>query len=161
MEDTKMTIGVDFYSNIVKIEDNDGINVCQFIIWDLGGQQQFKVIHESYLRGTIGALFLFDMSRPITLASQIEEWLSMLEGVGSNDIPIFLIGSKYDLIRGDKDRFCIINELALEFKSKYNFDEYYLTSSKTGFGIKKPFLHLVSEMLSRYKAKKQGAPPSI
>jgi len=102
----------------------------------------------------MGALLLFDMSRTITLSLKIKEWLSILEEVGSNDIPIFLIGSKYDLIEGDKERFIKINELALEVKNKYNFDEYYVTSSKTGLEIKKPFLHLVSEMLSRLKAKK-------
>jgi len=40
IEDTKMTIGVDFYSKIVKIEDNNGINACKFIIWDLGGHSK-------------------------------------------------------------------------------------------------------------------------
>lgn len=154
IEDTKMTIGVDFYSKIVKIEDNNGINACKYIIWDLGGQQQFKPIHKNYLNGTMGALFLFDMSRTITLSSKIEEWLSILEEVGSNDIPIFLVGSKYDLIQGDRERFIKITKLALEVKNKYNFEEYHVTSSKTGLGIKKPFLHLVSEMLSRLKAKK-------
>ena len=52
--DTKtMTIGVDFFTK--KLEIGADI-LCVMQLWDLGGQERFRFMIDSYLRGAHGAL---------------------------------------------------------------------------------------------------------
>ncbi len=155
IENLLMTIGVNFYSKIVNTNNGQGINPCKIITWDVGGQARFRTLHKSYLQGTNGAMILFDLARINTLTDSIDEWLSILKEVGSTHVPIILVGTKYDLLDGDKDYFEYVNNSALEIKEKYNIDKYLITSSKTGYGIEEPFIYLTSKMLSIYKFKMQ------
>ncbi len=122
-----VTIGADFALADRHIGEKD----IKFQIWDLAGQPRFGAVRSVYYANCLGALVLFDCTRPDSfknLSVWIEEyWNNNGRGV----IPIVLLGNKADL----KDKFPnhITNEVAQEFASK-------LTQETEPFGFKVPFL---------------------
>jgi len=98
-----ITIGIDFACFPMKI-DNESFT---FLVFDLGGQQRFQFMHDSYIIGSKGAIILYDLSRPSTFKS-IPKWISLME---SEDpcMPIIIAGSKMDLVQPEDMRF-FLNE---------------------------------------------------
>ena len=69
VEDTKITIGVKFFLKKVNREDTD----VALLLWDLGGQKQFRFVQGRYMKGASAALVFFDAHRLKTL-SQVPNW---------------------------------------------------------------------------------------
>ena len=90
----KFTIGVDFMSKVVEYETG---NSAKLTMWDIGGQERFKVLRRNFYEGANGALVVFDLSRAQTF-TKMKEWLSDLKQTLEGDIPILIIGNKIDLI---------------------------------------------------------------
>lgn len=138
---TQMTKGIEFFHKEIEIEDKN----YELVIWDLGGQTQFKRLFtkSKWIEGTLGALVLFDLTRFNSL-NNIYFWLDLLDQHG--DIPILIIGSKLDMIDGDtKDIDDVVLNL-LEVNDNY-FD-YIKTSSLTGENINESFELLVRKIKS-------------
>ena len=55
-ENTKATVGVEFYSKSYKINDK----VFKIEMWDTAGQERYKSITTAYYRGAKGALLVYD-----------------------------------------------------------------------------------------------------
>ncbi|MFX1490309.1 MAG: Rab family GTPase, partial [Promethearchaeota archaeon] len=68
--DTRMTIGVDFE---VKSMDINAKKV-KLQIWDFGGEERFRFLLPTYVRGANGALFMYDVTNYSSLA-HIDDWL--------------------------------------------------------------------------------------
>jgi len=125
LENSEMTIGVKFHQKRTNIED-DEIN---FQLWDFGGQQQFRHMLPRYVLGAQGALLLFDLTRIGTLFN-FEDWVNILRK-HKEDLPILLIGTKFDLeeeIQADDD-------YVLDLKEQFKFFDYIKVSSKTGENV--------------------------
>ena len=142
LEDSKITIGVNVLRKTITIKDG----FYNVMFWDLGGQKRFRELQKLFVKGARGALLMFDLTNLFTL-ERIAEWLRVLKGV-KEDIPIMLVGSKYDLIRDleDENKIKEINEYALEIKEKYNFFDYIITSSKIGYNIDNTFKILLEKI---------------
>lgn len=139
--ETHMTRGLEFFYKEIEIEDKN----YELVIWDLGGQQQFKGLFPKtkWIEGTLGALVLFDLTRFNSL-DNIYFWLDLLDQHG--EIPILIIGSKHDMIDGDtKD----IDGLVLNvLEINDNYFDYIKTSSLTGENVNESFELLVRKILS-------------
>ena len=66
----------------------------KFSIWDLGGQKQYMEMMLLVCNEAVALLFLFDLTRPATLAS-IRQWYMAARKLNKKAIP-FLIGTKFD-----------------------------------------------------------------
>ena len=55
-KDSKSTIGVEFATKTVQIEDN---KLVKAQIWDTAGQERYRSIASSYYRGAVGALLVY------------------------------------------------------------------------------------------------------
>ena len=89
----KLTIGADFLSKVIQ-SDNETIKLQ---IWDIGGQDRYKFLRQSFFDGANGALIVFDLSRWHTF-EEIDGWLSDLREYAGEEIPFAIIGNKADLI---------------------------------------------------------------
>ena len=136
---TQMTIGVEFF---IKELEVDGKKIL-LQIWDFGGQPRFRFLLNNYARGAKGALFLFDLTRPMSL-EKIEEWLE-ISRVEDQTIPILLIGSKLDL----QDSMSITLSYIEEIQEKYNLFEFLKVSSKTGENVDLAFHKIAQKILNR------------
>ena len=154
-----VTIGADFALADQHIQGKD----IKFQIWDLAGQPRFSVVRSIYYTNCLGALAVFDCTRPDSfknLSSWIEEyWNNNGRGV----IPLVILGNKADL----KDKFPnhVSNEVATDFVEKltqetepFGFKIPYLeTSAKTGLNVDAAFDYLgmrVLEFMEKQKASK-------
>jgi Ras-related protein Rab-2A len=90
--DHDLTIGVEFGSRMIRIEDKD----IKLQIWDTAGQESFRSITRSYYRGAAGALLVYDITRRDTF-THLSNWLQDARENGNADMVITLVANKTDL----------------------------------------------------------------
>jgi len=130
----KITIGVDFYLKRLIYETYE----VSFQLWDFGGQKQFRFLHSKYVTGASGALLLFDLTEPKSINSA-EEWINLVRSQ-DNNLPIILVGTKYDLVEPET----INDDVAIDLMLKN-----IKTSSKTGLNIDHVFELMIIELLAK------------
>ena len=90
--DHDLTIGVEFGSRMIRIEEKD----IKLQIWDTAGQESFRSITRSYYRGAAGALLVYDITRRDTF-THLSNWLQDARENGNADMVITLVANKTDL----------------------------------------------------------------
>lgn len=142
--DTKMTIGVDFE---VKSLEINGKKV-KLQIWDFGGEERFRFLLPTYVRGANGALFMYDVTNYSSLA-HIDDWLLVVRKEIKSEqesFPIIVVGGKADLL---DDREVSGDEGINIAKSREGIDGFIECSSKTGENVEQTFNALTSIMMQR------------
>lgn len=141
LEDTTMTLGVEFSLKTLMIED------CRvdLQIWDFGGQDRFRYMLPNYVVGAKAALLLFDLTRIMTL-DNLEEWVGILRAQDP-DLPIIFVGTKNDLT----EEIQVEDDYALEFKQRFKIFDYLKTSAKTGENIEEVFERLAKKVMKSAK----------
>jgi small GTP-binding protein len=132
-EDYKVTIGVHISKKTIKIPEGELISL---IIWDLEGQDDIKKTRPSYLLGTNGFIYVFDLSRPATFQNLNSE-LTFLKETFPNT-PIKVVGNKMDLV----------NKIYLQ-EHTINLEPFvdYYVSAKTGSRVEKLFSKLAMDLI--------------
>ncbi|MBY9015951.1 MAG: GTP-binding protein [Candidatus Lokiarchaeota archaeon] len=136
------TVGVDFFIKQVIYEN---IGNCTLQIWDLGGQERFRHLLESFIMGAKGALLLFDLTR-MPKIDHLLNWVNIVR-MHDFDLPIILVGTKIDL----EEFVAVDDESALSIKNTFNMIDYIKTSSKTGINVDKVFDIMVQELMKNNK----------
>ena len=131
-EDYLVTVGVHVKKKDVTV-DNE---IVTLIIWDIEGNNSIEKARSSYLLGTQGFIYVFDVKRQETYAN-IEEEMDFLKD-NYNGIPVRLVGNKADLFTEDFD--------ATFFKESH-FDDCYFTSAKTGENVENLFEDIAKRMM--------------
>ena len=111
-----LTIGVDFVSKEVRIDNNnfDNKQIIKYQIWDTAGQELYNSIIEKYYSVNI-PIFIFDVSN-IESFEHIAKWLDNFNRLTRYPpIKKYLIGNKTDLPQKvssiEISNFCKINNL--------------------------------------------------
>ena len=134
-------IGADFALKEATIREKS----IKFQIWDLAGQPRFGTVRSVYYYGCLGALLLFDVTRPDTFTN-LENWLEEIwKNNGKGMIPVVLLGNKVDL----REQFPnhITDAQAEEFADNLTNKsadagfpvKYMPTSAKTGLNVSAAF----------------------
>ena len=126
----KVTIGVHITKKVVEVNAEESISL---IIWDLEGTDEVRMIRESYLLGTHGVVFVFDVSRPSTFQNLNDDLKIVAQKTPST--PLIVVGNKIDLV---------INEDLQTLLKGNNIEANYLTSAKTGDAVNEMFTHLAT-----------------
>ena len=92
-KDSKSTIGVEFATKTVQIEDD---KLVKAQIWDTAGQERYRSIASSYYRGAVGALLVYDVTDRNSF-NHVPMWLKEVEENAEKDCLIMLVGNKMDL----------------------------------------------------------------
>ena len=143
IQDTRLTIGVDFYSKKIKLPNGKKVKLQ---IWDFGGEERYRFLLPIYSKKANAAFYLFDLTQKRTL-DDIDDWLKVVyENAGK--IPVFLVGSKVDL-PGPRE---VTLEEGLKVAEKYGMQSYIELSSKTGENIKESF-NLITQLLTMESEK--------
>jgi len=133
LEDLKLTIGVDFYSKIINI-DNKKIKLQ---IWDFGGEERFRFLLHQYCKGANAAFFLYDITNRLSLdhlLDHLPDWTQIIRE-HAGDIPIILLGAKAHL----KEFRAVSKDEGILAEKKYNLSGFLEVSSKTGQNVEKAF----------------------
>jgi len=141
----QMTIGVEFFKKNVESENG----LYELVIWDFGGQEQFRKILNVYASGLNGALLMFDLSNIKRTLRNLDFWWTLLNRWGK--VPIILIGTKHDII--NEKQYDLYKHLIDEARERYEFIDYIQTSSKTGLNIDEVFNVLIEKIENGIKKK--------
>ena len=138
---TKATIGVEFGTKIIKI-NNYNIKIQ---IWDTAGQERYKSITSAYYKGAQGAFLVYDITNKSSFLN-IDKWIRDLKNNGDEKIVLFLIGNKNDL---NDDRVIDTNEG--KNKAKENKMFFLETSAKNNDNVNKAFDEIINNIFDVYK----------
>lgn len=140
--DTKMTIGVQFHVKKTTVDGND----VRLILWDLGGQERFRCMLPTYIKGAIGGLVLFDMSRYNSLVAT-DTWLELFKNA-SPGMPIILVGTKMDAC--PEDEIPSIVEAASRKASEREYAGQAFTSSASGYNVEETMNFLIRMLIDSF-----------
>ncbi|NUN13817.1 MAG: metallophosphoesterase [Myxococcales bacterium] len=115
--------------------------VREIILWDLGGQHEYRLIHPLFLRHTSVALLVMEPGRGQPALTEVSAWDQMLcSRTDPNNKPIrFLVGTKLD------DDFAPVERQQIDlFVNTNQYHRFFPTSAKTGFGCTELFQAIVS-----------------
>jgi len=130
----KVTIGVHILKKEVVISPKETVSL---IIWDLEGNDDITNTRPSYMLGTSGMIYVYDLTRPTTYA-QLESDLNFIKTNYPN-IPIKVVGNKKDLVTRD-----FIKQNNGVFGS---FTDFY-TSAKANTKVNDLFSTLAKQLIS-------------
>ncbi len=131
-EDYLVTVGVHVKKKDIVVNGE----TFSLIIWDIEGNTSIDQARRSYLLGTHGFVYVFDITRPETY----EDINSEMEYLDEHfkDIPINLVGNKADLF---------VDGFSRDFFKEDIFKDCYFTSAKTGEQVEEMFEKLAVKMI--------------
>ncbi|MFX0037466.1 MAG: Rab family GTPase [Candidatus Hermodarchaeota archaeon] len=141
-EDYRATLG----ANIVRKDVNLNNVRVRLIMWDLAGQEKYRVVRSMYFQGCEGALLVYDVTRYNTLDNINSKWLRDFKKYVKKKGVYILIGNKIDL----KDQVVIPTERGKELATKINASSFIETSAKLGENIEEAFSLLVHQILNNH-----------
>jgi Ras-related protein Rab-1A len=136
--DSTMTIGVDFEVKSLDI----GEKKVKLQIWDFGGDERFRFLLPTYVKGASGGLFMYDITNYSSLA-HIDDWLTTIKKETDILFPIVAVGGKGDLT-DDRE---VTAEEGINIAKSRNVDAFIECSAKTGENVDETFETLTKLML--------------
>ena len=134
-----LTVGADF---AMRDDTINGFPV-RYQIWDLAGQDRFDGVREAYYNGCVGALLVYDITRPESFYNG-PKWINELWTNNKRGrVPIVVVANKIDLRNGN----AISHNQGLSFTKNLcnltksdGFQCHFIeTSAKTGINISQAF----------------------
>ena len=153
IEDTLSTIGAGFFTRTMNV---DGTEVT-IMLWDTAGEERFRSVAPSLLRGANGLVLVYDLTNPNSF-KDIDLYMEMFLDTCNVDptltLPVLLLGNKCDLNRA------ITQDTIDEWKKKNRVAFSYDVSAKTGQNVEDAFQKLVESLVSP-AANTENAPIQI
>lgn len=136
------TVGADFGTRTIE-DDNGKITKCH--VWDTAGQERFRSLTAATIRGSHGAVFVFDITDRDSFLAVQHTWIQELDTkVGSRDRVVkLLVGNKSDL----SDRRAVSFQEAQAYAEGAGM-AYLETSAKDDVNIMSAFRLMVSVICS-------------
>lgn len=140
VSDSKMTIGVDFEVKSLNVNKQK----VKLQIWDFGGEERFRFLLPTYVRGARGGVFMYDITNYSSIA-HIDDWLTVIKKeIRKEDVfPIIVVGGKADLA----DNREVAASEGIKIAKSRGVDGFIECSSKTGENVEEAFEALTSLML--------------
>lgn len=135
------TIGFDFKSQVVTLEDNTSIKLQ---IWDTAGQERFMAITRNLFLRAQGILLVYDITE-INSFNHIKTWIESIRNV-SEVMPIVLLGNKSDM----EEKRKVTHEEGQRLAQEYNL-QFLETSAKENSNVREAFITITKEILKSYK----------
>lgn len=153
------TIGADFAKRDTKITLTvDGIHkeyIVESLIWDLAGQEAYKMVRESFYEGASGALVVLDISRPETFDTAQKWFEELWANNGQKDeIPFIILINKSDL--KDNENMSIIKDKIVKIKEFVTLNtslqdiSIFETSALTGGNVEEAFSSLIINIMKEH-----------
>lgn len=131
-EDYLVTVGVHVKKKEVIVDKNP----VTLVIWDIEGNTEVSMTRKSYLLGSHGFVYVFDVSRPETYLN-LQEQLDYLDE-NFPQVPVLVFGNKCDKFD---------SEVSKTYFEKPLFEDCLFTSAKTGENVEEGFKQLTIKTL--------------
>ena len=150
VEEYQATIGLDFQSKNVQIDNQD----VHLLLYDTAGQEKFRSLIPMYTRDANIILLVYDISNKDSFTN-LSLWLKDLTNVNMEEVIICIVGNKIDL----SDKRAVNTEEGKKFAEEHDFI-FQEISAKTGEGFSDLFYKNLFEQI-RFKFRPGGQmPPS-
>jgi len=143
------TIGVDILNKAVKITKEVTDYEVNLNLWDIGGQDSFKLVRGKFYKQAIAALLIFDLTNRKSF-DNLEPWIKEAIDNVEQEIPFVLVGNKLDLAENRAVSTEEIQKKAKELKIALVIE----TSAVTGEGIDQAFNYLANTIIDYFNANK-------
>ena len=113
-------------------------------MWNFGGEERFRFLLPTYVRGARGGLFVYDITNFSSIA-HIDDWLSVIrKEIRAEDVfPIIVVGTRAHLVN-DREVPSVEGIKIARSKGVNGFIE---VSAETGENVEKTFEALTRLML--------------
>lgn len=153
---TPITIGIDFACFPMLIEKES----ITFLIYDLGGQQRFRFLQNSFIIGSKGAIILYDLTREKTF-DNIVHWYRLFSSE-SCQIPILVAGTKMDLVRNEDLQYFSTKWSNFQTKNpQITIIDHIFISSKNNAGVDDVFFLMGKYFLGNHSQSHSVLYPSL
>lgn len=137
IEDYQATIGLDFQSKNVQIENQD----IHLLLYDTAGQEKFRSLIPMYTRDANIILLVYDISNKDTF-NHLPDWIRDLTNVNIKEIIFVIVANKIDL---NAQRAVTLEE-GQKFAEEHDF-LFQEISAKTGVGFSELFYKKLFEKI--------------
>ena len=148
-EDYQATIGLDFQSKNVQIDNQD----IHLLLYDTAGQEKFRSLIPMYTRDANIVLLVYDISCKDSFI-HLSDWLRDLTNLKIEEVIFALVGNKNDL----EDKREVNPEEGQKFAQEHDFI-FHEISAKTGDGFSDLFYKSLFEKI-RIKFRPGGQQPA-
>jgi len=152
------TLGVEFGSKLIYIEDED--KTVKLQCWDTAGTESFRSITRSYYRGACGALVVYDVTSRESF-EHARSWLADVRQYADPNLSCILVGNKVDLCDAAESEPSLTStsrrkrrEVPRETAELWAKEEgmlYIETSAKSGDNVDAAFLKAATDVVSKIK----------
>jgi len=152
----KATIGADFFSKDLKVDDKEVI----LQIWDTAGQERYQSLGVTFFRGSDACILVYDICDQRSFDC-LTQWVDQfLQGVGvTAEKPkdagfIFVVlGNKCDL----SDQRQVSPEMAKAYCEENGF-HFFETSAKSGFQVQEAFEYIAQKGIEKSESQSNDFP---
>ena len=139
---TKSTIGAGFYTHTCHV----GSTTVSMMLWDTAGEERFRSVTPSLLRGTSGLILVFDLQDAETLTElnvYFEMYLNTVEGE-DDDYPVIVLGNKCDLGPG-----AVTDEVVHAWMERNNLKMFERVSALSGDNVDAAFQRFLEDLVKK------------
>lgn len=156
-EDTMATIGVSFYSKRVQV----GKSEITLLIWDTAGEERFRSVTPSLVRGADGLVIVYDVTRPSSLSEVDFYFRAFLDMVKfqHDKPPVLLLGNKCDVEIGIEEK--VKDYEVQSWLRKRNVTMTAQVSAKTGENVEDAMFKLAECVALNYADKPPRSGPTL
>ena len=104
-------------------------------MWDTAGQERFRTITQTYYKGAMGIILVYDCTEEVTF-NNIENWLKQIDTHASSGVAKILVANKTDL-----PNRTVTSERGLALAKEHGLN-FFETSAKTGTNINELFFDI-------------------
>lgn len=87
--------------------------------------------------------------------------LDIQEHLPDSDLPILLLGNKYDLVVDSPERLAVPLETIEKYAQEQNLFGFHLVSAKSSYNIKEPIMSLLDRALEVVRLQSNRPDPTI
>ena len=135
-----MTIGMEPYT---RFEEINGTKIC-YSLWDIAGEDKFKVMRKMFFQGAAGSLVAFDLTRRESF-DNLKNWITEASIVAPNQT-IIVVGNKNDL----EDQREVSTQEGQIAANQLGCIDYIETSALTGEHVASAFNTIGENLLNKY-----------
>ena len=135
------TIGIDYKLKNITLENGEAIKVQ---IWDTAGQDRYKSITKSYIKGANGIILIYDVTKRKTFEG-IQNWVKQIKEQVSQRVCVALVANKID----DVEKREVTKEEGTRLGKDIGYP-FYESSAKDGININECFDNLIKQIYINY-----------
>ena len=133
------TLGYNVFEKNINFSDNN----ISFMIFDIGGQEQFVELRKKYAAGARAALIVFDLTNRDTF-NEVKKWHADLINFADN-ASFILVGNKVDL----ENLRQVQTDEGVQLAQELGAEGFFETSAKTNIEIDNTFHKLAEKLLNK------------